>query len=210
MSDEHLPLIFHPDEVQPAPSRLYFFDANVWLQLLRPYKVRPDMSPYVKLWRQLKGAGMPCIVANAVLVSEVFNRYLRLRFDVWKTLPATITALQQTGRWSSGDKIDYKTHFRPSQTYKDYLELLLADWNDIAYLVTYLPTEVESSIVPEMLRSYSKRADFNDRYYIEFCKAHKLWLVSHDGDFYTGGLTVVTANRDILGKYAEMKKNKKR
>lgn len=206
---DHLPVIYHPKDVQPAPSRLYFFDANVWLQLLSPFKVRPDMQPYVDLWRKLKEAGTPCVVANAVLVSEIFNRYLRLRFEVWKSAPATITELQKTGLWSNGDKIDYKRHFRPSQACNDYLKLLLATWDETAYLVTYKATEVESTIVPAMLKKYGKQSDFNDRYYIEFCKAYDLWLVSHDGDFYTGGLKVVTANNDILNKYAEMKSKKK-
>jgi predicted nucleic acid-binding protein len=199
---EHNPIIFHPTEIQPADDRLYFFDANVWLQLLRPYNVRPDMRPYVELWRKLRATGRQCIVANAVVVSEVFNRFLRIRFDEWKRSPEAAAILK-------GASADYKRDFRPSVAHKDSVDLFLGNWQDIAYYVTYLETEVESSIVPEMLKSYRTQTDFNDRYYTEFCKAHNLRLVSHDGDFYVGGLEVVTANQSIIDKYREMNRKKR-
>ncbi|UYZ64921.1 hypothetical protein [Hymenobacter weizhouensis] len=211
MADEaNLPRIYHPDTVQPAPSRLYFFDANVWLEVISPpLSRRTFMRPYMALWRRLQEAGQPCIVANAVLVSEIMNRFLRLRFDVWREAPGTLTALQASGDLTGNQRIDFKRHFRGSEPYKDALNQFLAAWDEVSYFVTYLQAEVESSIVPAMLLNYGKQSDFNDKYYAEFCKAHGLWLVSHDGDFYVGGLNVVTANEESLAKYEEMKRRQR-
>lgn len=195
---KHHPHIVHPDEVQPADDdRLYFFDANVWLLLLRPYHVNTEMRPYVNLWRRLLATGQQCVVGNAVVVSEVFNRFLRIHFDQWKKSAEAAHLLQ-------GATADYKRHFRPSQGHKDAEELFRATWQDYEPSVIYLETEVESKIVPELLKSHQQETDFNDRYYSAFCKAHCLRLVSHDGDFFVGGVEVITANNKLITKYKEM------
>lgn len=211
MADKaYLPKIFHPNDIQPAPSRLYFFDANVWLEIFRPVlSRRTSMQPYMALWRRIQEAGMPCVVANAVLVSEIVNRILRLRFDLWRSAPDTEVELRTTGKLTDTEKIDYKRHFRGTPAYTDALNQFLAAWDEIAYFVVYKEAEVDSAIVPAMLQNYGKQSDFNDKYYVQFCKAHGLWLVSHDGDFYIGGLTVVTANTTILEQYEEMKRRQR-
>lgn len=212
MADEaHLPKIFHPDTIQPAPNRLYFFDANVWLELFSPVLSRRDfMRPYVALWQRLQTHGQPCVVANAVVVSEVVNRFLRLRFDIWRDAPQTAIDLKAAGELSAGGRIDYKRHFRGTQVYKDALDLFLGAWDEISWLVTFQEKEVESLILPAMLRKYGKQTDFNDKFYVEFCRAHGLWLVTHDGDFYAGGINVVTANNDTIAQYEAMKRRQQR
>lgn len=167
------------------------------------------MRPYVALWQRLREYGQPCVVANAVVVSEVVNRFLRLRFDVWRNSPQTATDLRANGELSAGERIDYKKHFRGTPIYKATLDLFLAAWDEISWYIVYKENEVESSIVPAMLRKYGKQTDFNDKFYVEFCKAHELWLVTHDGDFYAGGITVITANENILEQYEEMKRRQR-
>ena len=168
------------------------------------------MCPYVNLWRRLRAAaGTPCVVVNTLVVSEVMNRYLRIRYEAWADELATRLALQNARKIRGDARIEYKRHFRPSEKFKEYVQLFLADWEDIAPHVRYQEQEVESSILPAMLKKYGSQTDFNDKYYVAFCRAHGLWLVSHDGDLYTGGLNVVTANEKVLKKYEDMKRRQR-
>jgi len=66
----------------------------------------------------------------------------------------------------------------------------------------------DSEIIPQLLDKYSADGDFNDQYYKMLCERAELILVTHDGDFYVGGIEVVTANQKTLRKYEDMKRKK--
>lgn len=205
-----LSVVIHPDEVeiQPDASRLYFFDANVWLEVL---SFSPNLNdPYLKLWRRLSERGIPCVVVNPVLVSEVFNAFLRIRYKRWARLPDTEATLLREGKRLKGDLIDYKKHYRPTQEHQELVEYLLGEFSAYdSYLLTYPEPDrdLDRVVLPRMLANLKSDADFNDRYYTEFCRERNLIMVTHDGDFFVSGLEVVTANPALLAQYGTGRKS---
>jgi predicted nucleic acid-binding protein len=204
------PIVIHPDTIQPDESRLYFFDANIWLQLLNRYTIAPDLRPYVDLWDRLAEKGEPFAVVNAVVLSEVVNRFLRNRFDRWAALPATIQQLRANGQLGQAARPNFKRHYRPTEECKSDTRLLLDEFYAYTYFFQYLDLPQESELLPAMLEHYSADNDFNDQYYKLLCEKHSLTLVTHDGDFFVGGIEVVTTNRRTQHLYAQMTQRRPR
>lgn len=204
----YLPIVRHPDEIQPTESRLYFFDTNVWLEILNPFPNDNSLKPYLSLWRRLSDAGLPFVVVNSLLVSELFNTFLRTRFNRWRKLPAVADQLLADGLRMRGEVIDYKRHYRPTKEHQDLVTLLRDEFSAYEYLMDYPEPDhdLDRVLLPRMLVNYKSDTDFNDRYYTEFCKERQIVLVTHDSDFFIGGLEVVTANVNTLKRYAEIKK----
>jgi predicted nucleic acid-binding protein len=209
---KEIPLIVHPDEaqIQPDASRLYFFDANIWLQLLQRQNTNKELQPYVRLWDRLSNEGLPFVVVNPVLVSEVFNTFLRIRFNRWRRLPATAEQLLTSGARQHGDEIDYKRHYRPTEEYRSWLRIMLDEFSSYGYLRAEPaePRDVDQPILTQLLDGFGSDADFNDQYYVEYCRQCGLVLVTQDGDFYPRGLEVITANQKTLDTYADMQRRK--
>ncbi len=53
--------------------------------------------------------------------------------------------------------------------------------------------------VPQMLSDFETGgADFNDALILETCRRNNLTLVTNDGDFSEGGISVLTAHHKLL------------
>lgn len=198
MAQEHIPEIVDLKEVKPDDFRLYFLDANVWLLALDGYDLLPDQQVYVDFWNLLLSREQqPSIVMNAVLSSELINRYQRIGYSIWLE--------SQEGReWTSdlarrGKKIDYKLDYRFTSHYRDRLTDLLSDLEGYAFALDWRSDSgVAEHMLPNLGASYPIRSDFNDAFHLNFCKHHELPLVTHDGDFYEPGTPVLTNHWKLL------------
>ena len=158
-----------------------FLDANIRLYLYGPQQ--PPAPRYVKTYsnayKRILSAKSKIFV-DALIVSEFINRYARLQ----QNLVAPGRRFKQ---------------FRNSPSFKSVAQ-------DIAYSVDRILkhcSRIESGFaklnMKDLLNNFAAGdSDFNDQVIAELCKRKGLTLVTHDGDFNAPGISVLTANRNLL------------
>jgi len=173
-------------------KRKYFFDANLWLKILKPpFNLTAKEEKYLNFFERFKNSPVhPKIVITSLLLSEVINRYLR---DV------TYTKFIKKSGVSNPDKSYYKEVYRPSEQFRtDYISLC----EDIkAYQHYYelvsdgLGTDVKQK---ELLTSPPHSLDFNDHYYYRLALKHQYIIVTDDKDFFVPDVEVLTYNNQLI------------
>ncbi|MCY4071998.1 MAG: PIN domain-containing protein [Chloroflexi bacterium] len=158
-----------------------FLDANIWLFLYGPHQPRPPsyIRTYSNAYRRILSA-QSRIYVDVLIVSEFINRYARL----------------QQNLFAPGSNFK---QFRNSLSFKSVAQ-------DIAFNVDRIlkhSSRIESGFaaldMSDLLNDFAAgAADFNDQVIAELCKSNGLTLVTHDGDFNAPGLSVLTANRNLL------------
>lgn len=162
----------------------FFFDNNVWIYILcsmgdtHAHKQK-DYSNFLKQIRDQRAT----IHINSILLSEFANTCLRFDFNLWKKK-------QKYGA-------DYKKNYLKSSRYQEAVKVVTANISTILQLTKRLPDNLNSIDLDKVL-SHFQDIDFNDSYYIEFCKSAPtpLILVTDDRDFNTtncAGLTILTS-----------------
>lgn len=184
----------------------YYFDANCWItQLLvsTPEILRPQPEKYTRFFSDMIVAGTPKpitvlakpgtytpkIVVTSLLVSEIFNTYMRIRWEHFKKSAPSCTT--------------FKRHYRPTSDYEKNLKNLVSDFQ--AYRdYTVLESDYVHEIDPyTLLQEVSARNDFNDMYsYFQIMEIQKvkkpIAIVTDDADFAFHSVDVITANRNLL------------
>ncbi len=70
---------------QIDPERKYFLDANIWILILKsPLNPRSRETQYLKFFESLLEKKIS-IYAHSLLLSEIFNRIMRINFDEYKS-----------------------------------------------------------------------------------------------------------------------------
>ena len=158
-------------------------DTNIWLYL---YPVSEGSKAsfarrYVgAFWRLIEAQAQP--VLDPMVLSEYLNAYCRI---VWRR--------EFRSRYSSFKRFRQSKDFREVglTAYADAMEIL-----DVCQVHSISADELD---LKQALEDFeSARVDFNDALLVDVCKKQNLKLMTHDGDFQSGGIEVLTINRHLL------------
>jgi len=176
-------------------NRKYFFDANIWLMILKP-KITPTPreQKYLNFLERFKTSNQnPKIVIPSLVLSEVINRYLRdvgmeryiKKKNIAKPTPPDF----------------YKKQYRPSQEFKNDYQLLCDDINDFSVYYEFVSDQLGDQITSEdVLLNPPKGLDFNDHYYYLLAKKENYIIVTDDADFFVEDVDILTNNITLYQK----------
>lgn len=181
----------------PEQGKSYFFDANVWIRLLLPtvgnaseLDVYADFFEAVfALGTNLKTRTPSKIIVTNVLVSEVFNRYTRIKSKLLK---------KRSPDYKKYDDAEfYKKFYRPSSNWIQDLEIFQE--NFLAYEEIMETISSEDCCQPiEAVNNLTQKMDYNDYLYYRICLKNSISLVTHDGDFLIPEVEVITNHPKLL------------
>lgn len=158
-----------------------FFDANIWLFLFGPQKPNTYLvNVYSKAFSEIVKANGQ-IYIDILVVSEIINRWARQESAI-------------AGYTSESFK-----NFRDSADFKPVAHGITV----AVKIITDFCLRIESGFsmlnVDDLMYDYANGdSDFNDQIITEICKGNELTLVTHDGDFRTHEIPILTANTYLL------------
>lgn len=187
---------------EPSKEPFYFFDTNIWLPVLSGQNGGKS-NPYVdffesvialnqhkgKALRKLKSqkGHQPKIVMTSLLMSEIFNAYMR-------QIAMKIYYPQRDLK----DK-QYKKDYRNTVHHANQLSRLKAEFlNYSPYFVLKNDKFGNQITDKEVCNQLQSDADFNDFYYYYMLQEDKIPIVTGDGDFIFQDLKIITANHKLL------------
>lgn len=184
---------------QPLPGRRYLFDANIWIYTLeadQADKPTPQSSVYENFIERLRrAAGSPKIVLPAVVLSEAINRMLRNTY-----YPLFIKEHPTLAYRSDNDGYNYKHIYRQHDQFRiDYGSLL---YNVKSYhnVIELINDSFDQFRVKDLFGKPSVDLDFNDFLIEQIARRSNYIVVTEDADFFVEGISILTANRKLLGK----------
>lgn len=157
-------------------------DANVWLFIYGPQKPGDRKAAvYSEVLKKILAAESR-IYIDVLIVSEFINAYARLR---WKLLPASSDNFKQ---------------FRKSGDFAHIAQDIAADVRRVLQHCMRVESGFEPLSIDVLLDEYAAGdSDFNDQILATLCKGKGLKLVTDDADFKRREISVVTANKRLLG-----------
>lgn len=189
---------------QPKPIP-YFFDANVWLIIISgsPSPNR-DHQAYIDFFDSVcnlrttligmkKNKELPTIIVSPILISEVFNRYMRIAFNKWKDEMINIGKFKK----AESDAKDYKRDYRKEEHFDNAVKRFKSDFLAYKEFIT-LMDDVAKVDPFEILKNFPANTDFNDVYIYTFCYENKISIVTHDGDFLFPDVEIITNSKGLL------------
>jgi hypothetical protein len=154
----------------PKSTDVFFFDNNIWMYIFCPlgsfnkYKQK-HYSSFLKSITTSRST----IFISSMILSEFANRSLRMDFDLWK---------EETSNY----KADYKKDFVGTQRYKDTVEEIKLNINQIMKFCEKTSDNFNAIELNDVL-THLAHIDFNDSYIIELAKIDKFKIVTDDSDF---------------------------
>lgn len=123
------------------------------------------------------------IFVDVLVLSEFINRFAHWEFD---QLPSEIKPLE------------FKD-FRKSMPFKDVAQEIADSARRITDYAICCDSEFGSMDLAELLREYELgKSDFNDQVIARLCQKNGFILVTHDADFQSSKIDILTANRSML------------
>lgn len=120
---------------------------------------------------------------DVLILSEFVNRYSRLEFKLKRP---------------NARSHEFKA-FRKSAAFLPIGKAIADDVRRILKQSQRIGSEFESVDINAFLAAYEKECpDFNDLVLTEICRTNGLKLITHDADFKTCGIMVLTANTNLL------------
>lgn len=171
------------DEYKFSRKDIFLFDANIWLYLFpAPSSSSFHLTKsYSSAFKNILSTGCT-VVINALILSEYLNRYCRLE-------------------WSALHKVqfpDYKL-FRQSAEYAAVGQAAAGFAGNILKLCKKGDDCFSIADMGKILGGFENgTVDFNDGMIVDACMRHTWTLVTHDGDFTRGDISVLTCNRRLL------------
>lgn len=162
------------------------FDANIWFFLYGPH--RPGDPKATIYSGALKGilSAKSRVYIDVLIVSEFINRYARLKHNLLRHRP--------------GVPRDFK-QFRGTSAFKAIAKDIAADTRKILTNCACVDSGFATLNFDSVLNEYgSGDSDFNDLVLVDLCKSKGLKLVTDDGDFKGKNITILTANKKLLGQ----------
>ena len=163
-----------------AQDRL-FLDANIWMYLHGPQKQRGYWRrTYTPVLNRILKAGSQ-IYIDVLVLSEFINRYARLEWEL-----------------SQPPRRMFKA-FRNSPDFKPIAQDIVNDVKQIMNHCSRIESGFATLDMDNLLAEYADgNADFNDQVITELCKSNGLTLITHDSDFRTQDISILTANPSLL------------
>lgn len=175
-------------------KKKYFFDANLWLKILKPpFHLKTRDSKYLLFFEKFKNHPQhPKIVLTALVLSEVINRYLR---------EVTFKQFCTNTKNDKPDPSYYKEIYRASPEFQnDYISLcedIKAYQNYYELIPDGFGTDVKQK---DILTSPPVSLDFNDLYYYKLALKHGFVIVTDDKDFFVPDVEIITNNNQLIEK----------
>lgn len=159
------------------------FDTNVWVYLFpAPSASNRRQTRFYSSALQRMLATPVSLMLDALVLSEYVNTYCRIEWG----------ALYQL-------KYPKFKDFRQSPEFPRVAKAVTANAHAILKLTTRVDHPFEIVNVDHVLRDLATgRIDFNDGLLVETCRNNGWKLVTHDSDFTSGGIQILTHNRQLL------------
>ena len=172
----------------------YFFDANLWLKILKPpFNLSNRDKKYLSFFQKFSNhINHPVIAVTALLLSEIINRYLR---DV-----TYIQFCKKQGQ-ENPPKSYYKEVYRSSEQFRnDYISLcedIKTYQNNYKLFPDGFGTDVRQK---DILTSPPVSLDFNDHYYYKMALKNDFTIVTDDKDFFVPDVEILTYNNQLIDR----------
>jgi len=156
-------------------------DANIWLYLLGPASVSPRWTAvYSGVFKRIDSAGSDLFL-DTLILSEFINRFARIEMQ----------------RIQPGQS-NFKA-FRDSNDFQAVAQSIESQVNVMLSLCRPIDHPFSEWNLSDLLKDFSTgTVDWNDQLIVENCRKHSLALLTNDGDFTHGGISVFTANTKLL------------
>ena len=175
-------------------KKKYFFDANLWLKILRPqFHLKSRDKKYIEFLEKFKNhPEHPKIVLTTLVLAEVINRYLReVSFKIFCKKQSV----------AHPDPSYYKLVYRTNQQFQsDYVSLcedIKAYQNWYELVPDGLTTDIKQK---DILTSPPINLDFNDLYFYKMALKNNYIIVTDDGDFFVEDVEILTYNQQLIDK----------
>lgn len=164
-----------------TPQDKLFLDANIWLYIDGPQKVRSYWrTTYSAVFNRILNAKSQIFI-DVLVVSEFMNAYARVK---WGVVAPHLK--------------DFKD-FRNSPSFKPVAQDIEADVKRVLKHCTLIESGFATLAIDDLLADYaSNHSDFNDLVITELCKSNGFTLITNDNDFKTQEIPVLTANKSLL------------
>ena len=163
----------------------FLLDTNVWLYFLHPApssgttRLRKVYSQGLKLILSAGGQ----LVIDVLVISEYLNRYCRIAWEA---------------KYKRSYTDDFK-RFRKSSDFLDVGKNAASASRAILNRSTVVDHRFSQTHIAQVLTDFETGAnDFNDGLLADTCRRNGWKLVTHDADFITGGIDVLTMNPKLL------------
>jgi predicted nucleic acid-binding protein len=181
------------DDYEYGREDRLLFDANIWLFLYGPQYGPMDgrVKAYSAALKDILTARAQIFI-DVLVLSEFINSYARYRFN---TVPR-----------ATRDR-DFKK-FRNGPGFVKVAQEIAAGCRRILAQSTPIESGFGGVDLAALLQDYeTERRDFNDQILERLCGRQDLALVTHDSDFGDRNLTLLTANKAILNRRGETRRN---
>lgn len=150
---------------------IFFFDNNVWMFLYASIAGvgGAKQKAYSGLLADIQSA-KATIFISSLIISEYMNRCLRLRHKQWEERTRQVNT-------------DYKKDYRPTDDFKNAVEIVKAEVRDIMTVCLKTPDNFNAIELNNVFKNF-EICDFNDAYYVELCKMGKYKFVTDDSDLF--------------------------
>lgn len=158
-----------------------FLDANVWLLVFGPQSPGDARTRiYSSAFRRILEANSR-IYIDVLVVSEFINAYSRLQWRV------------------RAPSIGFKT-FRDSPEFREIAREIAANVKRVLRHCSRLESQFDTLDADELMEEFARGGtDFNDQVIRNLCWSMNLKLITDDRDFGGQGISILTANRRLLG-----------
>lgn len=165
-------IVLKINEYKISSTDCFFLDNNVWMFLFCPlgnYQKKKQKA-YSQFFSDIL-THRASICINSLVLSEFANTYLRLDYQLWKKAPEYCSA-------------DYKRDYLHSKQYSMTTLSVQAAMRSILKISERMPDNF-NSVDMDLIFDHFKTIDFNDSYFIEYCRScgKNMLFVSDDKDF---------------------------
>ncbi len=180
--------VININDYTPLTHDKFFFDANIWLYLYCPMgncrkTTIQNYDGFLKKVIQSKSR----IFISSLILSEIFNRWLRLEFNMWKK--------------HFSKYVDFKRDFRNTTKYKETVSLIKTTvLGKIIKIAKRIDDKFNNISLDELFEQIEK-FDFNDNYFLAMANLEDFKIVTDDSDFAFPrkiSVSILTANKKIL------------
>lgn len=184
-------------------KKLYFFDANLWIKILKPkFEPKGKDEKYQTFFNRFKNSSLnPKIAVTSLVLSEVINRIMR-EYGMRKYLSINPEAKTIYNEDPQGF---YKKYYRNTENFKITYNILCDDIKSYSSICTLLNDKLGDDIKFKHLLSNPPTAlDFNDYYYYLLAKKTGMSIVTDDHDFFVQDVEILTYNTKLYQKVKDM------
>jgi len=163
-----------------------FLDANIWLLLYGPQynPGDPRVIAYSAAIKSILAAKCQVFI-DVLILSEFINRWTRFAYNVLPEMAHPTT---------------FKD-FRKSQAFVRVAQETAVACRKVMAGCVPLESGFETLDAAKLVSDYeTAQFDFNDQVLASLCETRQLKLVTDDADFSDQNLTILTANRRLLGR----------